>query len=176
MPPRTVALISAICITTGWLLASLLTPPIANLQDLPERRTSPPAQAVENIDHTVRFGERLHSLLRQAPAPPVPRRNPFVFGTRSRSVTAAAGVPEPTPAPEPPATPIVAGPRFTLSGIAVTESPSGPIHTAVLSDGATVHLVKAGDTVRGYQVIAVTDSSITLSDVSGTRSVLQLPR
>ena len=176
MPPRTVALIGAVCVTTGWLLASMLTPPIANLQDLPERRTSAPPQAVDRIDNTAAFGERLHALLRDAPPPPVPRRNPFEFGGRSRVVSVAPLTSVPPPAPPPPAPPAVVGPRFTLSGIAAIESPSGLTHTAVLSDGTTVHLVKVGETVGGYRVVEVTEISVTLSDVSGASYVLRLAR
>jgi hypothetical protein len=50
------------------------------------------------------------------------------------------------------------------------------VHTAVLSDGYTVHLVKAGDTLGGYRVVEVTESSVTLADADGAAYVLRLPR
>src|SRR4029078_12926060 len=43
MPPKTVALLGAVCLTTGWLLASMLTPPVAKLQSLPQSRTRRPS-------------------------------------------------------------------------------------------------------------------------------------
>lgn len=175
MPPKTVALIGAVCLTTGWLLASVLTPPIANLQDLPDRRTSAPPQPVEPIASEP-FSEKLHALLRQAPAPPVPRRNPFAFGSRSRAVGTTASPLEGRPAPAPPPAPIVVGPRFALSGTAASDVAGILVHTAVLSDGYTVHLVKAGDTVGGYRVVEVTESSVTLADADGAAYVLRLPR
>jgi hypothetical protein len=50
------------------------------------------------------------------------------------------------------------------------------VHTAVLSDGYTVHLVKAGDTVGGYRVVEVTETSVTLAGADGAAYVLRLPR
>ena len=61
-------------------------------------------------------------------------------------------------------------PPYTLSGVAV----SGDVRTAVLSDGATVHLVTAGQTVGGYSVVAVADDSVTLADAAGERFVIRL--
>ena len=174
MPPKTVVLIGAACVTTGWLLASMLTPPIANLQDLPQRRPTVPEQRVEGVVNTAPFTERLHTLLRQAPPPPVSRRNPFAFASRQRVDMVAATPAEPARSLEPQAAPVIAGPRFTLSGIAATEGPNGPTHTAVLSDGTTVHLVKAGDSIAGYRVVEVTESSVTLADADGARQTLRL--
>lgn len=176
MPPKTVALIGAVCLTTGWLLASMLTPPIANLQDLPDRRATAAPQPAPQIPSFEPFSERLQSLLRQAPAPPVPKRNPFSFGNRSRSIPATASPSEARQAPAPPPAPIAVGPRFTLSGTAVTDVAGNPVHTAVLSDGYTVHLVKAGDTVGGYRVLEVTESSVMLEAADGAAYVLRLPR
>ncbi len=59
---------------------------------------------------------------------------------------------------------------FSLSGIGIT----GEIHTAILADGEAVHVVKVGDRVAGYDVVDVTDSSVTLADASGLRYVLRL--
>src|SRR5687768_2796051 len=81
MPLKSVALIAAICLTTGWLLASLLTPPVANVQVLPDRR---PPQAQTTADPIeAGYSEQLRLRLQQAPAPPVPTRNPFVFAPRA---------------------------------------------------------------------------------------------
>ena len=66
MPPKTVAVLGAVCLTTGWLLASMLTPPVAKLQSLPERRTASAAAAAS--DPPAAFTEQLHLKLQQAPA------------------------------------------------------------------------------------------------------------
>jgi hypothetical protein len=176
MPPKTVALIGAVCLTAGWLLASLLAPPVAKLQALPERR----APRAENTpDAPQAFQEQLQLRLRQAPTAPVPRRNPFVFGSRDRS--SAPGEPAARDSssdrgPEPAAgeAPQTTSPLFALSGIGVTETPQGEVFTAVLSDGNTVHLVKAGHTVGGYTVLEVTENSITLADAAGAQHVLRM--
>ena len=87
MPPRTVAVICAVSLTVGWLLASVLSPPVARLQSLPDRRaTETPAAG----DLVSTYSEQLALKQRAAPAPPPPRRNPFVFGGReSRPVNPA---------------------------------------------------------------------------------------
>ena len=79
----------------------------------------------------------------------------------------------PAPAAAPIA-PVVVGPTFTLSGVGVSDTARGPLYTAVLSDGNTVHLLKAGDTIGRYQVVEVNDHSVTLTDPSAARYVLQL--
>jgi hypothetical protein len=171
MPPRTVAVIGAVCLTTGWLLASLLTPPVARVQSLPERRQTPtPAEAQQLAP----YSEQLHLKLRQAPIAPTPRRNPFAFGTQERvSETRATATEPPRDAPiTTPAPPV--GPIYSLAGIGVKKTPEGAMHTAVLSDGRAVHLVKAGDVIGGYKVIEVTESSVTLAEPSGVQHVLRL--
>ena len=70
--------------------------------------------------------------------------------------------------------PVISGPIFSLAGIGSSESPQGLILTAVLSDGKTVHLVKAGEEVGGYKVVAVTEDSVTLADAKGMEAVLRL--
>ena len=165
VPGRTVAVICAVSLTVGWLLASTLTPPVAQLQSLPERAERPSQQPAEST-----FAEQLHFRMQQAPEPPAPRRNPFSFGQRSRPATAplareapAVNVDSPPAAPQ-------TGPRFSLSGIGVT----GELKTAVLAEGQRVHIVKPGDTVGGFTVLAVTDDSVTLEEPSGLRYVLRL--
>ena len=159
MPPRTVALVAAVCVTIGWLLAATLTPPVARLQSLTAQQ--PAAAAFEDPQ----FTERLNLRLREAPPAPTARRNPFNFGSRSRNATPAALI---APAPletQPAATepePAHAALAFSLSGIGI----AGDLRTAVLTDGQNVHVVKINDTVAEFTVIAITDSSVTLE--SGT--------
>ena len=166
MPPKTVAVVCAVSVTVGWLLASTLTPPVARLQSLPERRVDnkPALEATS-------YSEQLNLRLREAPAPPQPRRNPFMFGARESRpesrVREAESVDAPAPArPAPPA--------YQLSGIGFTETAQGVVRTAVLSDGASVHLLKPGDTIRAYTVAEVTDSSVVLVDAAGGRFVIRL--
>lgn len=54
------------------------------------------------------------------------------------------------------------------------DTANGPIHTAVLSDSHTVHLLNAGDLIGGYRVLEVNENSVTLADASGARYVLRL--
>ncbi len=170
MPPRTVALIGAVCLTTGWLLASVLTPPVARVQALPERAATPAPAAI-----SLPPVERLQFRLSEAPPPPTPRRNPFEFGGRERVST----VPDVDAAPARPvmdavAAPAIVGRQYSLAGIGTTTGPEGPVHTAVVSDGTAVHLVKQGDAVGGYTAVEVTAATITLADAAGVRHVLRL--
>lgn len=167
MPPKTVAVVCAVSLMVGWLLASILTPPVARLQSLPERRAETTPSAV----HPDAFTEQLTQKLRQPPAPPQPRRNPFVFGAREERVArpiADAVVATPI------APPAAAGPSYKLSGIAFNETPQGVDRTAVISDGASIHLLKAGDAIGAHTVAEITDTSVVLTDVTGGRFVIRL--
>jgi hypothetical protein len=168
MPPRTVAVVCAVSLTVGWLLASILTPPVARLQSLPERR----AEATPTpIDSASAYAEQLALKQRAVPAPPQPRRNPFVFGAReSRAVS--PGRPVRSEAQLPPPQPV--GPPYRLSGIGFSETAEGVVRTAVVSDGTTVHLLKAGDTLSSYTVAEVTDTTVVLADATGARFVIRL--
>jgi hypothetical protein len=156
MPPRTVALVAAVCVTIGWLLAATLTPPVARLQALPE------PQHPTTMDDP-QFAERLNVRLREAPPPPTTRRNPFNFGSRPRNAAPPASITPEPPAPEPAEMePRRSGLAFALSGIGI----AGETRTAVLSDGQNVRIVRVNDTLAEYTVVEITDSSVTLE--SGT--------
>ena len=155
MPPKTVALVAAVCVTIGWLLAATLTPPVARLQSLPEQQR--PAAATEEPQ----FTERLNLRLREVPDPPTTRRNPFNFGSRARNVAPA----EPTDSADLVAEPAVPSQRafaYSLSGIGI----AGEVRTAVLTDGREVRIVRVNDTLAGYTVVEISDDSVTLE--SGT--------
>jgi hypothetical protein len=175
MRPKHVALIAAAALTTGWLLASIVSPPVAELQVLPldDDRAVPQERESTGTPYT----EQLHLKLRSAPQPPVPRRNPFAFDS-SRQSTTSVGVTAPprrdAPATELPQAAIVTGPSLQLSGIGSTNSPAGPVWSAVISDGRTVHLVTVGQSVAGYSVVAVTENSVTLADATGAQWTLRL--
>jgi hypothetical protein len=155
MPPKTVALVAAVCVTIGWLLAATLTPPVARVQSLAGQPR--PAAATEEPQ----FTERLNLRLRELPDPPTTRRNPFNFGSRARNVVAA----EPTDSTELVAEPAAPSQRafaYSLSGIGI----AGDVRTAVLTDGREVRIVRVNDTLAGYTVVEINDDSVTLE--SGT--------
>ena len=164
MPPKTVAVVSAVSVTIGWLLASMLTPPVARLQSLPETRPTPAAAVA---DPATAYAELVLNQ-RAAPKPPQPRRNPFVFESRSAGPTRAVTPQMELPRPQP------VRPTYRLSGIGISETADGVVRTAVLSDSVTVHLVKAGDTIGGFTIGEVTDSDVVLIDASGVRFVIRL--
>jgi hypothetical protein len=70
--------------------------------------------------------------------------------------------------------PVPSGPIFSLAGIGSTSSAAGVLLTAVLSDGNTVHLVNAGQTIAGYKIVTVTEDSVTLADAAGQQTILRL--
>jgi hypothetical protein len=173
MSPRSVALTGAACVTIGWLLASVLAPPVARLQSRAPART-PAAAAAAPPPAT--FTETLQLKLQRHDTPPTPRRNPFVFGApETRGGTGAPTRAAANDAPaEAPAAPAIVTPPFTLSGIAATVTADVEVRTAVLSDGHTVHLVKAGESVGGYRVVSVVDDAVTLADAAGAQFVIRL--
>jgi hypothetical protein len=171
MVSKPVALGAAACLTIGWLAASLLSPPVAQLQTRPIPRA---ARDTMKEPPPVAFTETLRLKLQRSDTVPSLRRNPFVFGTRApvnSPLTPAAAVDQPA---EPPPAPAIATPPYSLSGIATSAAPEGDVKTAVLSDGRTVHLVKTGEQLGGYTVAAVDDDAVTLLDASGARFVIRL--
>ena len=177
MQPQRVALIAAACLTTGWLLASVVSPPVAELQELPDR-PQPRAERAKPATVDAPFTEQLHQRLQQLPVAPVPRRNPFVFGSRTRMPVEVAASSARAPEPEisivrGPTTFTAPGPSFKLSGVGSTDAAEGPIRTAILSDGTTVHLAKVGETVGGYSVVEIAEDAVTLADAAGARWVLK---
>jgi hypothetical protein len=148
---------------------------VAKLQGLPADRERPAAPARETRA-TTPFTEQLHLKLKTAPVAPVPRRNPFVFGVTTRRAdvrdtrtTEAAGA-----TIDSTAVAVPSGPSLRLSGIGSTTTEAGPVRTAIISDGRTVHLVKVGETVTGYAVILITDDSATIENAAGAQWTLRL--
>jgi hypothetical protein len=155
MPPKTVALVAAVCVTIGWLLAATLSPPVARLQSLTEQQR--PAAATDEPQ----FTERLNLRLREVPEPPTTRRNPFNFGSRARNVAPAEPI-DPTELVAELEAPRQRAFAYSLSGIGI----AGEVRTAVLTDGQEVRIVRVNDTLAGYTVIEISDDSVTLE--SGT--------
>ena len=170
MAPKPVALGAAACLMIGWLAASLLSPPVAQLQT----RQAARAARGEVKPPPVAFTETLRLKLQRNDAAPMLRRNPFVFGGRAPAnapVIPQADVNRPA---EPPPAPAIVAPPYALSGIGSSATPEGDVRTAVLSDGRTVYLVKAGETFNGYTVAAVELDAVTLVDASGARFEIRL--
>jgi hypothetical protein len=164
MPLRSVALVAAICVTIGWLLASTLTPPVARVQSRPEP-TTPAALA----DDVVPFTEQVQLRLHEIRPTPVGRRNPFVFATRERSISAEASQPQVVPIDAIEQEPRPIAPAYVLAGIGI----SGDTRTAVLASGNDVHVVKPNDVVGGFTVTEITAHSVTLTR-DAERHVLRL--
>lgn len=163
MPLRTVALVAAVSVTIGWLLAATLTPPVARLQSLPEQQE---AAAVDQRPLT----QQLNLRLREAPLPPTSGRNPFSFGVPERRKT-LAGETDPPTLPDPTPATAVPGPHYLLSGIGIT----GEVRSAVLTDGENVFVVKLDEAISGYTVVEITESSVTLASDTA-RHILRLAK
>lgn len=174
MRPKLVALMLAAALTTGWLLASIVSPPVAELQVLPQRTVRPASSRDAPVD--ARFIERLNLRLQSASTAPVTRRNPFVFGSAPRRIDreTTGGSATLLPREEAPPAPSVAGPSLRLSGIGTTTTDAGAVRTAIISDGRTVYLAKLGETVTGYVVVAITDDTVTIEDAAGKSWILRL--
>jgi hypothetical protein len=94
---------------------------------------------------------------RATTTPPVPlARDPFTF------VVARL------PAPAPPA-PRVEGPLAPLALSAIVGFPGG--YLAIVNN----QVVKTGDMVSGHEVVAITDSSVSLREPGAPTRTLQLP-
>ncbi|MFN2444472.1 MAG: hypothetical protein ABR606_02600 [Vicinamibacterales bacterium] len=170
MPLKTVSLVGALCLLAGWLMASLLLPPVASLQSNPStaarRAPSTPPSA------TAPYAERLRLKLRESPAAPTPRRNPFTFERampgRAGAARLVSGIADPPPA-------AAESPTITLAGIATASTADGVERTAVLSAAGDVVLARAGDTVvGGYRVVRVDEAAVTLTGSSGLELILHL--
>jgi hypothetical protein len=155
MSSRHVALVGAASAIAGWLIASTVSPPVARVQTRPPVRNTP-APVVDDMTPTPHV--RLDA--RPSLATPEGRRNPFVFAARAPHEEERRALADATARPEPTSVPAPAGPAFVLSGIGI----SGDTRTAVLTaTGADVLLVKINDTIDGYTVTEISESSITLT-------------
>ena len=168
-------LIGVVCVLTGWLAASVMSPRIASLQSVPDV-TDPKAVGSPASESTTSYSHRLRDKLRErSPEQPAPRRNPFLFGAREDARTkgrprAASPSVDSTPLAPPPS-----GPQFDLAGIGTSAGPEGATQTAVISATGTVLLVRAGDTLPGgYRVLRVQDDSVVLIGPANEELILRL--
>ncbi|MDE0828837.1 MAG: hypothetical protein OSB03_06530 [Vicinamibacterales bacterium] len=127
-----------------------------------------------DLDHEV---ARLTARLEAAPRPRSPSRNPFTLGRRERAESLADSrvdqwAPETLlPGDTVVASPAVVGwgpvatPAITLAGIGAERTPTGFLHTAILSADGRVFLSHVGDEVMGrYQVRDVSAAAAVLLD------------
>ena len=62
-----------------------------------------------------------------------------------------------------------------LVGVAGEETAAGLVHTAILSDGREMWLLKAGATLPdGSTVVRVDEDAVVLRDLSGVERVIRL--
>jgi hypothetical protein len=162
----------AAALGAGWLAASVTQP------DAPAQSSSPAGMRRSVEPRPVPRAETLRERMAE---PPLPSRgrNPFVYGSRSRTpatrdhqqhgdeVAAPPAMLEPPPPP---------APVFKLSGIASNDENGAAVLTAIVIDNGKMVFVKTGDKLsNGYSVVRVEELSVTIVDASGVTQTLRLP-
>lgn len=170
--PRAIGLVGSGLVLAGWLLGSVLSPPVARSQS---RVATPPVAATEQ---TLAIAP-LRDLGSQRPRtpPPAPARNPFMFGVARRGVeaapAAASGSPVADERPPSSADDSAAAESWRLIGMATSADGT---HTAVLGRAGTVVLARFGDLLPGgATVTAVHGDGVRLTGADGTALDLRLP-
>lgn len=163
------AWLGALVLLGSWWLASSNAPPVARqlVPPLAERPAPPSPRASA-------FSERLKRGLQRAPSKPASRRNPFAFATDERRGAAASAS---TPLVEVAPAPIAPPPRplYVLAGIATTETPEGPVRTAVISTPTGILLLKIDEaTPTGLRVVRIGEDHVVLADAEGNEATLRL--
>ena len=175
LTPRSVGLMVAAALATGWFGASITQRPASEQLSRPSGGPRPLGAAAPM--------PRAENLRQRLSEPPMPGRgrNPFVFGSRPTVRSGAfrdrgaSGIPETPPPPVyvPPAPPL---PVFKLSGIASNAEGGATVLTAILNDNGAMVFVKAGDRLsNGYSVVRVDETSVTLVDATGITQTIRLP-
>lgn len=171
---RTLWVLLAGAVLTGWCSASIVSPPSAGTQGLPPRR------APSGIDAVIPPIPLAIALPR---TPPIGQRNPFAFATTrppSAAETAVAGglaVPLASPPGDAVATAaspasIDADAGWRLIGSATDAAG----RTAILAGPHGVHLVRLGDRLpNGRTVLDLTETTVTLGHEALPALVLRLP-
>ena len=169
---KTYAAVSGATVLAGWIASS----PPANAPATTasgQRRAAPAASRGAEGSDIEEQAARLQARLRQETEYHAPARNPFRFGAREVTRSAAPDRAE-APAPIQPVIPALPPPPppIKLSGIA-EDGPADRIErTAVLSVPAGVLLVREGDVVLGqYRVAKIEAGAVELTDASGGPAV-----
>jgi Tfp pilus assembly protein PilP len=170
---RTLWVLLAGAVVTGWCSASIVAPPSAGTQTLPARRT--PAAGVAVIPP-------IPLALTVPRTAPTGQRNPFAFGTTRAAVAAGTSgargaddiAPPPAEAFVPTAAPALPDldQGWRLIGFA-TEAAG---RTAILAGPDGVVFVRLGDRLaNGRTVLDLTETTVTLGRESSPPLVLRLP-
>ena len=179
MQPRTVGLIVAAALMTGWLIGGGATSQDPS-GDGP-RVPSAPRPLGTSPNSVAPFTSKLRERMKEQPATPDRGRNPFVYGPRGGSRPPATGrrVTEPEereimlPEPMQLAPP---APQFRLSGIASNQQDGAVVLTAIIIDNGVMVFAKAGDKLsNGHTVQRIDEASVTLVDAEGVTQTLRLP-
>ena len=174
--PRTVVLIGAVSLASGWMAGNIASPA---MQEAPiPRRTTGPRPLSSGATSVTPYTAQLRQKLEEHPRSPRTGRNPFIFGSRpaAPSVPMSSAGARDVPTEErvfflpPPA------PAFKLSGIAASEKDGAVVLTAIVSDNGSMTLVKAGDKLSGgHSVLRVDDKSIVIVNAAGVEQIVRLP-
>lgn len=157
----------AVAIVSVWWFVSLAEPPIAR-----EQADVVGDPSIDGVRSQSAFTERLKRGLANAPGAPSPRRNPFLFASRE---PAPPPVNNDVPPVEIPPVVAATAPAFVLAGIGTSDTPDGPVRTAVISGAKSVWLVKAGEELpNGYRVVIVGEDHVVLADTAGAETILRL--
>jgi hypothetical protein len=120
---------------------------------------------------------RLKARLSEAPAPLAPSRNPFAFAARDAMHARAGRASRAIEAPMEPSALPPAEPAIDLVGIAESQTPTGPVRTAVITAlSGELFLVKEGESIAArYRVNTVSSTAVELTDlVTGSTRRLAL--
>jgi len=177
MQSRTVALVVALSLATGWALGGRFSSQAPRAGTAALSR-GPRPLGVETPTGTAGLSESLRLKIDRNTRSPRSSRNPFVFGSRPTvpSTSAARGSTAARPEPEariddrP-----QSGPAYELAGIASARGADGLEHTAILSGVAGVVFARVGDALPGgLTVVEVHETMVTLRDASGGERTLRL--
>ena len=171
MRPRTVALVALLSLAAGWLGSSAVSPRAPAAQPTGASRGPRPVGSPET---PAPYTEQLRMKLQTQPRSPSPQRNPFVFGDR-RAPAPRRVEPGPAPMPVAPPRPVVAGPMFSLSGVASSTVDGQMVRTAIISAPPSLVFAKAGDVLPGgYKVTRVEETFALIMDASGVEQTIRL--
>ena len=164
---KTYAAVSGATVLAGWIASSppANTPaPAASGQRRPAS-SAPRTTAGSDIEEQA---ARLQARLRQETEYHAPARNPFRFGSREVTRSAAPQRTEASAPVEPIVPALPPPPPIKLSGIAEDGPADRVQRTAVLSVPSGVLLVREGDVVLGqYRVAKIEAGAVELTDTSG---------
>ncbi len=170
---RLIAWSAGAALTAAWIAAAATV-----VQPVPPRSVPQPVERpAESAPDLARESRRVRDYVAAAPAPRLPGRNPFVFGSSREP-----DQPRPTasPAAPPEAPPAGVEPRevVIVIGIATERAASGdPTLTAIISVDDRMRFVTVGDALGpNLEVVEIEPDGITVRDtVSGARRRVVLP-